>query len=133
MLLDDEHELLVVAPEEESPVAFLDAELEQLGEPVDVGQRGIRHHHAHRRMRQLAPHLGGHPLGEGRVAGEDAAQQSRAQVAARPVEVAVLLERESRERDDRGDDLAAGLVELGGVADREHAAQRRRPRRGSAG
>ncbi|MFB9311338.1 hypothetical protein ACFFRL_19290 [Agromyces hippuratus] len=74
--------------------------------------------------RQRPPHLGRDPLGERQVAGQDAAEQPRPQVAACPVEVAVLLEGEPRERDHRGDDLAAGLVELGGVADREHPAER---------
>ena len=40
-----------------------------------------------------------------------------------PVERRVLLERESGERDDAGDDLLAGLVELARAAEGEHAAQ----------
>ena len=88
-------------------------------------QRGdIRHRDPERRGRQRAPHLAGDPLGQLGVAREDAAEQARAQVAAGPVEVAVLLEREPGERDHRRDHLAAGLVELGRVADGEHAAQR---------
>ena len=115
----------VVAAEEEPSAALLDAQLEQLGEAVDVRRRGIRHRDPRSGAEGSGPHISARDaLGELEVAREDAAQQPRAQVAARPVEVAVLLERESGERDHRGDDLAAGRVELGGVADGEHAAQR---------
>ena len=88
-------------------------------------QRGdIRHRHPERRGRQRAPHLAGDPLGQLGVACEDAAEQARAEVAAGPIEVAVLLEREPGERDHRRDQLAPGLVELRRVADGEHAAER---------
>jgi hypothetical protein len=111
---DDEHEPVVAAAEEQPTAVLLHPQLEQFGDRVGPGRRGIRHRHRHRRGRQRSPQVARDAAGQGRVAGQQRLEQPRTQGAACPAEPLLLFEREAGHCDDGGHDPATLLVEVAG-------------------